>query len=125
MGHDISAYTGSGEKIDGIYFSRFCCPHYEYLGFQHRNAGISGDGGSEEVTVDHLRRVLKKVLADLYCVQDGLEESMNPESKAEESKDPATLHCLRYIACEAYVLEEFSEFLKTCIAEDVVRLDFW
>jgi hypothetical protein len=116
MGHDISAYAPSGERITGPHFSRYWCPHYEYLECSHHNDGISGDGKSEDVTADQLRRALRKTLEELYRVQDKLEKFEDTSGESEISE---------WLQVEAETLEEFSEFLKTCIAEGVVKVQFW
>lgn len=86
---------------------------------------MSGDGGLEDVTTEHLRRVLKMVLNDLFQAQDAWEAVMTAESQGQiDKKDPENQRFREWLHLDEYVLEEFSEFLKTCIYEDVVKLDF-
>jgi len=130
MGHDISAYTKSGELIQGPYFSRYWCPHYEYFGAHHHNDWISGDGKSEEVTADQLRRVLRKVNQDLFNAQDTLEKHLEEHGDYwdlgyDAEVDPRVRSEQDALDMVTSTLEEFSEFLKTCIAEDVERIEFW
>ena len=130
MGHDITATTKSGEKFHGPHFSRFWCPHYEYLGAQDHNDGISGDGKSQDVEVDQLRRVLRKVNSDLFRVQDSLERHLEEYGDYWELgygavADARVMRDQDWLSMETETLEELSEFLKTCIAEDVVKIEFW
>ena len=125
MGHDITAHTRSGETISGPYFSRYWCPHYEYFEASHHNAGISGDGKSDDVTVDQLRQVLKKVNADLFRAQDKLKHYEGfAEMEYEDVQDTKAYCDFQLLETLAETLDQFSEFIKTCIAEDVVRVTF-
>ena len=129
MGHDISAYAKDGEFISGPYFSRFWTPHYEYFDARHHNDGISGDGKDEHVTADQLRRILKKVNQDLFRLEDELEE--HREEHGDHRKlaydapvDPKVRSDQDWLRIQAETLDEFSEFLKACIVEDVDKVRF-
>jgi len=74
MGHDITAYTRSGNEIRGPYFTRFWWPHYDYLDAHHHNDGISGDGKDEEMTPERLQTALKRVEEDLSGERKSLRE---------------------------------------------------
>jgi len=125
MGHDISTYTSSGEKIPGPHFSRYWCPHYDYLDATQHNAGISGDGESMNVTPEQLRKALHEVNEALFHVQDICEKlreayatSDNKEEKTKISRNA------QWDYIEMKTLDELSEFLKDCIAENVTAICF-
>jgi hypothetical protein len=150
MGHDISGITRDGRRILGPHFSRFWWPHYEYLEASHHNEGISGDGEAEDVTPDQLRRALRRVIRDLQRKQDELDltEERRPETGHTRDRDSWSVLWMHPAFCgdlaltsvqenadasdigtwnqvEIRTLEELSEFLRDCIAEDVVQIRFW
>jgi hypothetical protein len=68
MGHDITGFTSNGDSIEGPCFGIFnLCRWslYCYLDAEHHNAGVSGDGGLEEMTLDGLQRAIDRVDADI------------------------------------------------------------
>lgn len=74
MRHDITAYTKSGSKISGPYFSRYWSPHYAYLDAHHHNDYISGDGKDEEMTLERLQVALQRVEEDLSAERESLRQ---------------------------------------------------
>ena len=129
MGHDISAYAKDGEFISGPYFSRFWTPHYEYFDARHHNDGISGDGKDEHVTADQLRRILKKVNQDLFRLEDELQEYLEEYGDYRKlgygaAVDPKIRSDQDWLMIQTKTLDEFSEFLKACIAGDVGKVRF-
>jgi len=99
MGHDITAYTKSGEHFSGPNFGVFN-PYqdslYTYLDAQHHNAGASGDGETEEMTPERLRIALERLQHDMPGVPY-----------------PYTEH---FTAARI--------FLKDCVEKEVVRIMF-
>lgn len=66
MGHQIDAYTASGERIPGPYFGRtFGFLVYGYFNGSAHNLGFSGDGEPFEVTTEQIWAELRKVRAKL------------------------------------------------------------
>jgi len=100
MGHDITAYTKSGEHFSGPNFGIFN-PYqgslYSYLDAQHHNAGASGDGESEEMTPERLRIALERLESDMPGVPSPYSEHF----------------------------QAVYFFLKRCVEQDVVRIKFW
>jgi len=100
MGHDITAYTRSGERFGGPNFGVFN-PYqfaiYDYLDARHHHAGPSGDGESEEMTPERLRSALERLENDM------------PEVPYPYSEHFQAAHA----------------FLKRCVEQDVVRIKFW
>ena len=74
MGHDITAFTRSGDKIRGPRFAIYWWPHYHYLEAEHHNHGISGDGQDEEMTPERLQRAAQRVENDLSIEREALRE---------------------------------------------------
>ena len=100
MGHDITAYTKSGENFDGPnfgIFNPFQSSFYSYLDARHHNAGVSGDGEPEDMTPERLCVALERIEKDMAHVPDAYSEHF----------------------------QEAHSFLKRCVEEDVVRIKFW
>ena len=100
MGHDITAYTKSGEHFFGPNFGIFN-PYqgslYSYLDAQHHNAGASGDGASEDMNPERLRIALERIESDMPSVPDAYSEHF----------------------------QAAHSFLMRCVEQDVVRINFW
>ena len=74
MGHDISAFTKNGQRIEGPHFSRFWIPHYYIFEALDRNDGVSGDGSSDPATPESLRRARHRCLESLENARQRLRE---------------------------------------------------
>jgi hypothetical protein len=99
MGHDITAYTKSGEHFSGPnfgIFNPFQGSLYSYLDAQHHNAGASGDGNSEDMTLERLRIALERLESEMGNVPDSYSEHF----------------------------QAAHFFLKRCVEQDVVRINF-
>lgn len=123
MGHDITAYTRSGNEIRGPYFTRFWWPHYDYLDAHHHNDGISGDGKDEEMTPERLQTALQRVEEDLVAERESLRE-IEDRICGFQTKASAEL---RELAAQREVLQaelQASEELRELNAQlEAIRLE--
>lgn len=113
MGHDITAFTRSGNEFRGPYFTRFWWPHYEYLDAHNHNDGISGDGKDEEMTPERLQTALQRVKEDLSAERESLRE-IEDRIRGFQAKASAELSNLaaqrQVIHAELRACEELREF---------------
>jgi hypothetical protein len=99
MGHDITGFTRNGDRIEGPSFGIFNLDRYSLyccLDAEHHNAGVSGDGGTEEMTPARLQRAFDIIDAAIQ-------------------NDPG----------DAESLGPVREFLQKCLEAEVVKIKFW
>lgn len=92
MGHDISGFTHSGQRIKGPHFPRFRFPQYDIFDAWHHNDGVSGSGGSEPMTPEKLQRARQACWESLesskQTVKEIEEEIRNTPPTSVIDEDP-------------------------------------